>query len=120
MRREMSWILAAALLLPASARAADAAPLAPVHRLSESEIDRILDAAAAKRELVVTVDEEIEGERPRPQITGEVGFGIGTDGYRSAFGTAVVPMGDGIGIFSFDTTNFGSRDFVYYDRSHNR
>ena len=122
MRHEVARILAVALSLPAPALAADApAPLAPVHRLSEGEIDRILDAAAAKREPVETIDEEIDGERPRPPVHGEVGFGIGTGGYRSAFGSAVVPLDDGFAAFSFDRTNFGSTDFpYYYDNPYNR
>ena len=116
MRQEMSWILAVAMMLPASAQAADpaAAALAPVHRLSEGEVDRILDAAAAKREPVVPIDQEIDGERRRPEIHGEVGFGIGTGGYRSAFGTAFVPLGDeGLAIISFDSSDFGSSGFPY-------
>ena len=117
MRHKMSLIIALALVLPAAADAADrpAAPLEPVHRLSEGEVDRILDTAAKKRETVQPMDGEIDGERPLPQVHGEVGFEIGTGGYRSAFGTAVVPLGEeGLAIISFDTIDFGSRG-QYYD-----
>jgi len=121
MRHEICWMLVSALLLPAPALAADAAaPLAPVHRLSEGEIDRILDQAAAKREPVGSIGEEIDGERPPPQVHGEVGFGIGTNGYRSAFGSAVVPFDDGFAAFSFDRTNLGSTDVPIYERPYNR
>jgi hypothetical protein len=115
MRYGVSWILASALWLPAPALAADAAaPLAAEHRLSEDEKKRILDTAAAKRNTPQPIEEKSDGERPRPQIHGEVGFGIGTGGYRSAFGTAVVPLGnEGLAIISFDNTNFGSRNFPY-------
>ncbi len=30
----------------------------------------------------------------RRKIHGEVGFGIGTNGYRSVYGTAIIPVGD--------------------------
>lgn len=117
MRHKMIWILAPALMLPARAIAADpaASPLAPVHRLSEGEVDRILDEAAAKREAARADD--LDGGRP--QIHGEVGFGIGTGGYRSAFGTAVIPFDDGLAILSFDRTNLGSRNRLYrHPREH--
>ena len=115
MRYKLSWILASALWLPAPALASDAAaPLAAEHRLSEDEVKRILDAAAAKRNAPQPIDEATDGERPRPQIHGEVGFGIGTGGYRSAFGTAFVPLGnEGLAIISFDSTDFGSSSFPY-------
>ena len=53
-----------------------------------------------------------------PPIHGEIGFSIGTGGYRSAFGTAVVPLpGDGAAIFSFGTDRFEpGRDFYYRER----
>ena len=115
MRNEIGLVLASALLLATPALAADtAAPLAPVHRLTEGEVDRILDAAATKREATQPIYEEIDSERPRPQIHGEVGFGIGTGGYRSAFGTAFVPLGEeGLAIISFDSTDFGSSGSLY-------
>ena len=99
-----------------------AAPLAPVHRLSEGEIDRILDAAAAKRE-PVGVDRR--GDRRASararKFMAKSDLESGTDGYRSAFGTAVVPLDDGFAAFSFDRTNFGSTDVpFYYDRTYNR
>ena len=107
MRYGISWILAATLILPTPALAADAAaPPAPVHSLSEAEVARILDAAVKKRETANAPDTEIDGERP--QVHGEIGVGIGTGGYRSAFGTAFVPLGDGLAIISFDTTDLGS------------
>jgi hypothetical protein len=38
------------------------------------------------------------------RIHGEVGMAIGTGGYRSTYGTAVVPLGDtGAAAFSFET-----------------
>jgi hypothetical protein len=55
------------------------------------------------------VDDTSAGEAGRP-IHGEVGFEIGTGGYRSAFGTAIVPLaGDGVAIISLGSTDFGSR-----------
>ena len=42
------------------------------------------------------------------------GSELGTGGYRSAFGTAFVPLGDeGLAIISFDTTDFGSSGYRF-------
>lgn len=114
MRHTKSWIVAAALLLSAPALAAEsAAPLASVHRLSEAERERILDEAAAKHQRVGEITDDLETDRPPAPVQGEVGFGVGTGGYRSAYGTAVVPLDDGFAILSFDRTVLGSRNRLY-------
>lgn len=120
MRYKMSWIMASALMLSVPSLAAEPdAPLAPVHSLSEAEVARILDEAAAKHQRIGAIAEDLEGERPRAPVHGEVGFGIGTGGYRSAYGTAVVPLDDGFAILSFDRTIFGSRNRLYrHPREH--
>jgi hypothetical protein len=111
--------LSTVLLIPSTAYAAapdasapPAAPLPSEHRLSDAEVNKVLDAAAKKREASTQPGDELidqQGDTPAPQIHGEVGVAIGTGGYRSAFGTAVVPLGgDGVAIMSFDTSNFGS------------
>lgn len=92
--------LLAAFLLSAPAVAADVprSAIGDEHRLSPAEVQKILDQAAARRELAVD---------PEPRrIEGELGVAIGTGGYREAFGTAVVPLGqDGTAIISFDTVD---------------
>ena len=98
----MRWgtCLLAAALLSAPAFAADVprAALGDEHRLSPAEVQKILDEAAARREIV--------GDPEPRRIEGELGVAIGTGGYREAFGTAVVPLGqDGTAIFSFDTVD---------------
>jgi hypothetical protein len=111
--------LAAMLLIPSTvfaaapeASAPPAAPLPSEHRLSDAEVNKVLDAAAKKREAsaqpgVEAIDQP--GDNPAPQIHGEMGVAIGTGGYRSVFGTAAVPLGDdGVAILSLDTSNFGS------------
>jgi len=110
----LAWPLglsAAALAAPDPASSATAP--ASEHRLSPDQIKTILDDAARKRELADPLDEALP-----PAIHGEMGFAIGTGGYRSAFGTAVVPLpGDGAAILSFGTDRFGpARDFHYRDR----
>ena len=120
-RHKMKWIIASTLMLSAPALAADPAkPLAPVHSLSEAERDRILDEAATKHRRVEVIAEDLEkAEEPRPPVYGEVGFGIGTGGYRSAYGTAVVPLDDGFAILSFDRTYLGGRNRLYrHPRDH--
>lgn len=109
-------LLALALLLPTTAHALapDAAapagsPLPSEHRLSDEEVDRVLNAATRKREL-----SEKLGDRPGLLVQGEVGVSIGTGGYRSAFGTAVVPIaGEGAAILSFDFTDLGTQRRVF-------
>jgi hypothetical protein len=52
--------------------------------------------------------------RPRTKQSGKfmakLDFEIGTGGYRSAYGTAIVPIDDdGVAIISLGSTDFGSR-----------
>ena len=102
-----NWVLASLLLWPGAALAADgkvqpAPGIASEHRLSDAEIEKILDAAALKREAAAPA-----GETAEIPIHGEVGFAIGTGGYRSAFGTAIVPLSEeGVAILSFETNTF--------------
>ena len=103
--------LVTALLLPAAAPAVS--PDAPAtmpseHRLSDAEVERVLAAAAAKRELAEEAD---DGNDLR--IQGEVGVSVGTNGYRSVFGTAVVPvLKGGAAILSFESTDLGKQRLI--------
>lgn len=84
-------LIAMIALLPAPALGADE------RRLSAAEIERILDAAAQKREAAAA-------NAPERQIEGEVGVSIGSGGYRELFGTAIVPVGsEGVAIVSIDS-----------------
>jgi len=100
-------LIAWSLVLPGAALAAadpaQPAPPAPSEqRLSADQVEKILDDAARKRELA-----DLAAEGTGPAIHGQVGFSIGTGGYRSAFGTAVVPLpGDGVAILSLGTDTF--------------
>lgn len=114
MRLNRCLLLAAAMLSPSIAYASPnnaPAPSAEI-RLSEAEKEKILDAAAAGRGVPspYQADEADLDDQPARQVHGEVGFTVGTGGYRSAYGTAVVPLdGDGVAIISLGTTDFGSR-----------
>lgn len=110
------WIfIAATALLSAPAMAADAprAAIGDEHRLSEAEVQKVLDAAALKHQAQPAPAPQADAvEPPARPIEGEMGVAIGTGGYREAFGTAVVPLGqDGVAIVSFDTveSNRGKR-----------
>lgn len=86
-----------------------AAPAGVVHRLSPAEAEAIQDAAAARN-----VDAPLLDDRTVPdgRIHGEIGFGIGTGGYNSIFGTAFVPLGEhGFAALSFERSDFGKRPF---------
>jgi hypothetical protein len=99
-------LLPIALLLPTAAVAADTGERpAAEHRLSEAEMEAILDDAAAKREAA-----EDALPVPKRRVHGEVGFAVGTGGFRSIYGTSAVPLGeDGFAIISFENTDWSDR-----------
>lgn len=112
MRLRPSHLLAFAILAPSATFAAPEPTQPPSEiRLSQEEIDKVLEEAARKRE-----HPQQTADDPKRQIHGEVGFSVGTGGYRSVYGTAIVPLdNDGFAIFSLDTTDFGST-FRNFDR----
>ncbi len=92
MMRRLS-LIATMMMVAGPALAADE------RRLSAAEVERILEAAAQKREAPVA-----KAPAPARPIEGEVGVSIGSGGYREVFGTAVVPVGaDGVAIISIDS-----------------
>ena len=94
-----------ALAYPASASAqAQTAPVASERRLSPDEVERVLAEAAARREAAEAAELDTV-----PPVYGEVGFGIGTGGYRSAYGTVGVPLDDGFASFSFSSERARNR-----------
>jgi hypothetical protein len=110
-------IAAAFLTWPAAANAqAQPTSASPSERrLTPEQIEAILNEAAAKRETApMPRHEEVdEPEAPRaPQVHGEVGFAIGTGGYREAYGTAIYPLGGGsVAAISFDFVDDGRHRF---------
>ena len=116
MRRVWVPLLAWSLALPGTALGAPDKPPSPMaseHRLSPDEIETVLNDAARKREPAPSFDDSLP-----PPIHGEIGFTVGTGGYRSAYGTAVVPLArDGVAILSFQTDRLGSdHDYRYRER----
>jgi hypothetical protein len=116
MRRIWVPLLASSLALPGMALAAPdqvASQVASERRLSPDQIEKVLDDAARKRELASLSDDSLP-----PPIHGEIGFSVGTGGYRSAYGTAVVPLtGDGGAILSVGVDRLGpGRDYYYRER----
>jgi len=116
MRLDSRLIVIAALLMPspALAQASEPAPSpSPEHRLSPEQIEAVLAEAAKKRESAeVRHDPDVAETAPKPQVHGEVGFSVGTGGYREAFGTAIYPLGDdGIAAISMDYVDWGKRRF---------
>ena len=114
MRPLRHLLLAAALLAPAGALAAPASPLPSQVRLSDEEKEKALEAAASRNRAPPAAKVELADETkdaPAP-IHGEVGFEVGTGGYRSAYGTAVIPLeGAGVAIISLGTSDFGNRRY---------
>jgi hypothetical protein len=88
---------------PETVASGDAAsPVEQSYRLSDEEVDEVLNEAARARH-----DGGEESPEGGPEIHGQVGFTIGTGGHRSAFGSAAVPLGDdGMAGFSFETGRY--------------
>jgi hypothetical protein len=115
MRLVQCLFAATALLAPAGVFAGPDRPLPSEIRLSEAEKEKVLEAAAASnREPISTQSVEELGDDPLPPpIHGEVGFTIGSGGYRSAYGTAIVPLkNNGVAIISLGSTDFGRNRYV--------
>ena len=113
MTRAFAMILAATSLLSGPALAQDGQATAAnssERRLTPGQIEAVLAEAAKKREAAeVGLDANPLPAAP-PQIQGEVGVAVGSDGYREVFGTGVYPLGDdGAAAVSFDFMNFGKR-----------
>jgi hypothetical protein len=96
-------LLATVLAFPTSI-SAQPAPVASERRLSPDEVERVLAEAAARREAAEAAQLDA-----KPPVYGEVGFGIGTGGYRSAYGTVGVPLDDGFASFSFSSDRARNR-----------
>ena len=106
-----AMLIAAALAVPSLALA-EAPPAPSEIRLSQAEIDQVLADAARKREARPQqhVDEEPQGR----QVHGEVGFEVGSGGYRSVYGTTALELPDGgFAVLSFQTGR-SRRDVDYY------
>lgn len=111
--RTTPFLIAAVLAgfaLPASASTVDEAPAGGVvHRLSPAETQAVQDAAARRKAADAAIDEDVN---PSRAVHGEVGFAVGTGGYTSAFGTAVIPLGDSaVAAVSFERADYGRRRF---------
>jgi hypothetical protein len=87
-------------------------------RLTPEQVDAILAEAEKKRaatephvpaEIAAIEDSEL---LPPPQVHGEVGFSVGTGGYREVFGTGIYPLGqDGMAIISLDFVDWGQQRY---------
>ena len=113
MVRSMIFVMTASLAISGgvtcAAEPVGAPPLGTVHRLSPREAEAVQDAAADRNINIPSLDGRAV---PDGRIHGEIGFGIGTGGYNSVFGTAVIPLGDdSFAALSFERTDFGRRRF---------
>lgn len=87
----LSLMLAIVVITPAGAFAADDAPIAnPRADETAAQIDDWLRERTAEPE----TEAPAPAQRPvDPRMHGEVGAGIGTNGYRSAYGIVTMPIG---------------------------
>ena len=115
MRPHLCLLLAAAMIAPSAGFATPAPPLPSEVRLSDEDKEKVLEAAAAKNRAPPAVQTDVADDADEalpPPIHGEVGVEIGTGGYRSAYGTTVVPLDDGVAIISLGTADLGRRRYV--------
>ena len=107
---------------PFQAHAADPPVAGTLYQLSPQEVIAIkARAAEGKKTPNVPAGEmafpepgetipDLIAPSPKRPVHGEIGFGIGTGGYRSVFGTVVYPVGDeGFVAFSFANSDFGDQ-----------
>jgi hypothetical protein len=92
----------------AAAQAASNSGFRTEYRLTDQEKEQVLAAAEAKGKQAKVPRGLIEDPVAPPAIQGEVGFSLGTDGSRSAFGSAFYPLGpSGGAMISIDMDRFG-------------
>ena len=104
-------MLVAAVIAAPSLGLAEAPAARSEIRLSQAEIDQVLADAARKRE---ARPQEVDAEPQRRQVHGEVGFEVGSGGYRSVYGTTALELPDGgFAILSFQTGR-SRRDVDYF------
>jgi hypothetical protein len=87
-------------------------------RLTPQQVEQVLAEAEARRTAAERKALEPDGEELDlvPPIYGELGFTVGTGGYRSAYGSAVYPMGPNASAavsFNFDRAHEDSD--LYWD-----
>ena len=105
-----TMLVAAMIAVPSPASAEAPAPSSEI-RLSQAEIDQVLADAAQKRE---ARPQPVDGEARGRQVHGEVGFEVGSGGYRSVYGTTALELPDGgFAILSFQTGR-SRRDIDYF------
>jgi len=106
-------LLLGSIAMPSLATAAGPAEPTEI-RLSQAEIDRVLADAAEQREARA---QPIEAEPPTRMVHGEVGFAIGSDGYRSVYGTSALELPDGgFAVVSFQTARGRGERGYYFPR----
>ena len=110
-------ILACLFIVSGSAAAQDAAPV--VHRLTPDEIAAAqADGAERNRaaELLAMrrgdTDLALPAEKKKPQIHGEAGVAVGSNGYREAFASETTTLSDG-------TTVSVAGDYARFGRTRN-
>jgi len=92
---------------PAPADQTRSTPPTDTIRLSDAERDAILNSNTVESAAIAR-GERSESNKPGLGIHGEVGAAIGTNGFRSAYGVAAIPLGDNAGaVVSFESTQYG-------------
>ncbi|WP_242183528.1 hypothetical protein [Sphingomonas sp. CARO-RG-8B-R24-01] len=91
---------------PAPSAQTTPAPAGDTIRLSDAERDAILDSNTVESAAIARGERDQSGKGALG-IHDEVGAAIGTNGYRSAYGVAAIPLGDNAGaVVSFESTQF--------------
>ncbi|WP_010162949.1 MULTISPECIES: hypothetical protein [unclassified Sphingomonas] len=92
---------------PAPSAPTSSTPRGDTIRLSDAERDAILNSNTVESAAIARGERDESG-KPGLGIHGEVGAMIGSNGLRSAYGVAAIPLGDNAGaVVSFESTQFG-------------
>ncbi len=105
-----SLLAVAGCTLLAVPLAAQTAPATPTQTLSLSDAQKADLLAHDTEASVADAQAGLSGGGQSRQIHGEIGALIGSNGTRAAFGTAVIPLGDGAqAAVSFESSRYGRR-----------
>ena len=92
---------------PAPAAQTTPTPPTDTIRLSDAERDAILTSNTVESAAIARGERDESGKAALG-IHGEVGVAVGSNGLRSAYGVAAIPLGDNAGaVVSFESTQFG-------------
>lgn len=104
LRRHLFALFVTSLALTGVAQAAPEAPAGKLVSLTPAQVEAAKEAAAERNMKAAALGIDT-GAMPDRSPHGEVGISVGTGGYRSIYGSTVMPLGkNGVLAMSFENT----------------